>query len=330
MKRSSLALAALAAALTFVALHGCTPATHAPPASRSADAWSFAVVGDTPYNEREERRFLALIEHVNAEDVAFTVHVGDFKGGGRCSDELFARRRAQFDSFAKPLVYTPGDNEWTDCRRAHMGSSDPIDALARLRKVFFAERFSLGRERLATDAQDACLEPPVEGCGCGALPENRAWTVKGVRFVTLNIPGSDNNVGYDAANDAEARCRNEGNRRWLGAAFERAQSSGVRALVVAIQANPWDSRKPVYKDFLAQLESSTERLGKPVLFVHGDTHTYQADAPFRDAAGNRRAWPKRLETYGSPFVGWVKVTVDPAQADPFRFEPRLEAFVPPS
>jgi hypothetical protein len=37
----------------------------------------------------------------------------------------------------------------------------------------------------------------------------------------------------------------------------------------------------------------------------------------------------RLETYGSPFVGWVKVTVDPARPDLFSFEPRLRAIVPP-
>ena len=38
----------------------------------------------------------------------------------------------------------------------------------------------------------------------------------------------------------------------------------------------------------------------------------------------------RLETYGSPFVGWVKVTVDPAKSDLFSFEPTLFAGVPRS
>jgi hypothetical protein len=31
-----------------------------------------------------------------------------------------------------------------------------------------------------------------------------------------------------------------------------------------------------------------------------------------------------METYGSPFVGWVKVTVDPADPDLFRFDARLQ------
>jgi hypothetical protein len=321
MRASTLGILALAAAL---GLAGCSA-----PTPRGPGAFTFAVVGDTPYSDAEERKWLDLIGRVNATDIAFTIHVGDIKGGGPCSDEIYARRRAQFDSFAKPLIYTPGDNEWTDCRRKHMGSMDPIERLARLRQVFFADRWSLGASRLWLDAQDACLVPPAEGCGCAAHPENRAWTFNGIRFATLNIPGSDNNVGYDAANDREARCRDEANRRWLQAQEALSAQADVRALVVAIQANPWDSRKPVYRGFLQQVEAAAMRLSKPVLFIHGDTHTYQFDSPFRDEMGHGRRWPRRLETSGSPFVGWVKVTVDPTQPDPFAAEPKLEAFVPP-
>jgi hypothetical protein len=30
----------------------------------------------------------------------------------------------------------------------------------------------------------------------------------------------------------------------------------------------------------------------------------------------------RVETYGSPFFGWIRATVDPADPGVFRFEPR--------
>jgi hypothetical protein len=313
MNRSLPALALLLALL--LALTGC--ATQPP----SPDRFTFAVLGDTPYNDGEEREFPLLIERINKADVDFVIHVGDFKGGGHCSDELYARRRAQFDSFTAPLIYTPGDNEWTDCRRGYMGSMDPLERLARLRTVFFADGFSLGAKRLATEAQDACLAPPVAACGCGAYPENRAWEFRGVRFVTLNVPGSHNNVGFDAPSDAEAACRNTANARWLQRAVDAAKAPGVRALVIAIQANPWDTRTTAYKEFIAQVEA-TARIGKPVLFVHGDTHTYRADFPFT-------APIHRLETFGSPFVGWVKVTVDPGRLDPFVFQPHLQKLVPP-
>ena len=35
----------------------------------------------------------------------------------------------------------------------------------------------------------------------------------------------------------------------------------------------------------------------------------------------------RLETYGSPFVGWIDVTVDPSDPRLFRIDPHLEAIV---
>jgi len=294
------------------------------------DAFAFGVMGDIPYTEDEERVFPELLKRTDAEALAFVIHVGDFKRErDECSDSVYAQRKAQFDSSAHPLIFTPGDNDWTDCRRPKIGPRDPIERLARLRQVFFANRQSLGRSPIETAAQDACLEPPAAGCGCGAHPENRQWTRGAVRFVTLNIPGSDNNVGIDRANDEEARCRNEANRRWLESAVHATQAADVHALVVVIHANPWVNERPgVYDDFLQQMAQAAWRLGKPILFVHGDTHTYRVDMPFVDAMGYPRARITRLEPPGSPKIGWVKVTVDRADPEMFRFEPRLLALDP--
>jgi hypothetical protein len=302
-----------------LALAGCAAR---PP---SGDAFVFGVMGDTPYNDREETHFVKMLQRMDGEPLAFIVHVGDIKAGGNspCTDALFAKRRAQLDRSKHAIVYTPGDNEWTDCRRKSNGAMDPLERLARLREMFFADRWSLGTNRIETQVQDDRAAP------CGSYPENRAWTRGRIRFVTLNIPGSDNNVGFDKASDDEAACRNEANRRWLERAVGESMDSGTRALVVAIQANPWDTKKPVFKAFLAQLERAARRLGKPLLFVHGDTHTYRVDAPFADAGGPIMNLT-RLETYGSPFVGWVKVTVDPERPDVFTFEPKTQAFVPPA
>jgi len=174
--------------------------------------------------------------------------------------------------------------------------------------------------------QDQCADA---ACGCPAHPENRFWTRAGVRFVTLNIPGSDNNVGFDAANDAEAACRDAANGQWLERAIRASEHSQTRGLVIAIQANPWDSRKPVYHAFLRQVVEAARRVKKPVLLIHGDTHTQRVDTPFRDSLGHTILNITRLETYGSPFVGWVKVTVDPDEPEIFSFAPKLQAFVPP-
>jgi hypothetical protein len=276
------------------------------------------VLGDTPYSAQEEVRFVEMMKRIDAEDVAFAVHVGDIKGGGACSDALYERRRAQFDASRHPFVYTPGDNEWQECRDAG-GRRIGIERLAHLRRVFFSQPESLGRSRIPMQSQDACLVPGVPACGCGALPENRAWSLGGVDFVTLHIVGEDDNRGIDAANEAEADCRAEGNRRWLERAADAAMASDARALVILIQANPWLSMRSTFKPFLAQLERTARRLARPVLFVHGDTHTYRVDHPFEGVT--------RLETYGSPFVGWVKVTIRPGEGVPFGFDSHLHAFV---
>jgi hypothetical protein len=301
--------AALACALLVAA---CA----APP--RSPEAFAFGVMGDTPYNDGEEKEFVGMIGRVNTEALAFVVHVGDIKNGVTpCSDALYARRKAQFDASRHPFIYTPGDNEWTDCRWGHAPYADPIERLARLRQEFFDSPTSLGARRIDTAVQES-------------YPENRRWTHANVVFVTLNVPGSNNNVGYDSANNAEAHARDEANRRWLLAAVDQALADGARALVVLIQANPWrtDKRAKAYAPFLTSLEDAARRFARPVLFVHGDTHTFQVDAPLTDSAGRPVVNVTRLETYGSPFVGWVKVTVDPADPQPFAIEGRLLGIVP--
>src|SRR5258708_3139092 len=314
MNRKAWLAAALAAAL---ALSACA----AQP--RSPEAFTFGVVGDIPYSAREEVPYLDMMRAIDAEPLDFVIHVGDFKSGAEdCTDELFARRKAQFEASVHPLIYTPGDNEWTDCRWNKPRKRDPLERLAKLREMFFTEPRSLGRNRIATE-----MQAEREG-SCTAYPENRAWVRFGVRFVTLNVPGSDNNVGFDPASDAEARCRDAANRRWLERAVSASEGPDTRGLGVAIQADPWVSRKRVYDDLVAQLQAAAQRLGKPVLFVHGDTHTYMFDAPFKNASGDVTPNLQRLETYGSPAVGWVKVSVDPGDPELFRVEPRLHAIVP--
>jgi hypothetical protein len=123
-------------------------------------------------------------------------------------------------------------------------------------------------------------------------------------------------------NDAEVRCRDAANGRWLAAAVDRALESRASELVVFIQANPWWSMHRGHETFVAQLQAAAARFAKPVLLVHGDTHTWRVDYPLPGIT--------RVETYGSPFVGWVKVTIAPGDAVPFRFEPRFIALVPRS
>jgi len=276
------------------------------------DTFAFAIFGDAPYSENENVRFERVIEDINAEPLAFAVNLGDIKAGSNspCTDALYLERKRQFDRIAHPFHYTPGDNDWVDCRRASNGGTDPVERLARLRSVFYGPGpFASHRfERLDRQA---------------GYPENVRFARAGVVFAVLNVQGSNDNLGFDAANDAEHAARLEANLAWLTEAVAEAARGSARALVVIFHANPFvNSKQDVYAPLLGAIREAAARLRRPVLLIHGDTHWQRVDRPFVDAAGQALPYLRRMETYGSPFVGWVKVTVDPADPGLFRFDPR--------
>ena len=319
---SSFARAVALAALLAAA--GCATAPAPPPGS-----FRFAIMGDTPYNAREEKAFVAMLGQLDREPIEFAIHVGDIKAGDHspCTDALYLERKAELDRSLHPIVLTPGDNDWTDCRRPGNGAMDPIERLERMRQIFFSTPLSLGRKPMQTQAQSQCIVPVLPECECSAHPENRLWTLRHVTFVTLDVPGSHDNVGYDERNDREALCREEANRQWLEKALAQARSSKAVGLVIAMQADPWATKKPVYRGLLSEIADVGKRFGRPVLLVHGDTHTYRVDWPFHDAEGTPIDNITRLETYGSPLVGWVEVSVDPSDPRLFHEDPHLEAIV---
>jgi hypothetical protein len=88
-------------------------------------AFQFGLIGDTGYSTEGIEGFERLLVSVNAEDLAFVVHVGDFENDGRaysrnpsagpvpCTDEGFQAVYESFQSIRHPLILTPGDNDWT-------------------------------------------------------------------------------------------------------------------------------------------------------------------------------------------------------------------------
>ena len=274
--------------------------------------FSFAIVGDAPYNALEEIEFARELQEIDQEDLAFVVHVGDIKGGSSpCSDALFAQRLQQFQSVRHPFIYVPGDNEWTDCYRS---GTDPLERLAKLRELFYPGDDSLGRRKLKLERQSA--DPRfAEYC------ENVRWTIGSALFIGLNIPGSNNNLGRTPQMDAEYARRGLANAAWLAEGFDLAKKNGYAAVFIAIQADPHferTSQGPTnaadgYVQFKRELLAHTLDFGKPVILVHGDTHRYRVDHPLVDPATQKPVENfTRIESFGSPFVDWIKVSVDPA------------------
>jgi len=229
------------------------------------------------------------------------------------------------------VVYTPGDNEWTDCWQPGAGGHDPLERLAFIRALFFADpSTSLGAFRMPVDSQG--LEHPWS-----EFVENARWSRQGVVFATVDLPGSVNALcgfpGRRPADDAAARRRTAAAAAWMSETFADAAAQDASAVVVAFHANPYFEEAPDHRDrapydpFILALEEGTAAFGRPVLAIHGDFHEYMVDHPLvRRTTGGRLANFTRLQVPGSPRVGWVRVVVRPGRVPLFDFEERV---VPP-
>jgi hypothetical protein len=281
-----------------------------------AETWRFAVIGDTPYSDHERHELPRMLEDIAAEHPSFIVHAGDFKDSRMvCSDAVFLDRRRLFDNSAVPLLYVPGDNEWTDCRQLAAGHFDPLERLQTLREMFFATPSSLGRERLPVEQQR------------GGYPEHLLWRLGPVLLVSLNVPGPNNNFGMGATPSDEFLTRNPAVIDWLLKGFAAARREGSAGIVIVMQANPGFKHHASglthagYRDLLETLRSETLAFPGQVLLIHGDTHWQRIDQPLHHPTTHLPiANFTRLETFGYPVMGWVKVIVDSEYPRLFRFE----------
>lgn len=282
--------------------------------------FSFAALGDTPYRLPDDfERFGRLIERINGARPAFTIHVGDIKPGNTpCSDEHFARISEMFATFERPLIYTPGDNEWTDCHRVDNGGMDPLERLAKIRGLFFPHPAqSLGRDKIALEHQGN--EPRY-----ATYIENRRWERAGVVFATFHVVGSNNNLQRDQVSVNEYIARNAANLAWLQSTFAQATARDAKAVVLAFQADlgwehdGFDDRRSGFNDTLNALRRHAREFGKPVLIVHGDRHRFVVDKPLRQ---NRQLIYNvtRLMVFGDADVHGVMVNVNTDDPDVFSF-----------
>ena len=118
-------------------------------------AWIFHLMtdlwGDLPYSTLQATTGVPnLIDDMNASRLAFTVHDGDLKqgSGSLCDDNLYFQALAFFDALRAPAMFTPGDNDWTDCDRPSNGGFNARERLDRERAIFFSTPFSMGQRKL--------------------------------------------------------------------------------------------------------------------------------------------------------------------------------------
>lgn len=321
-------------------------------------AYAIGLWGDMPYSDLQAQEGVPnLIADMNSQKLAFTVHDGDLKAGNgtpgsetptTCVDNLYVQALGYFNSLQSAAVFTPGDNDWTDCDRAKNGGYSSRERLDYERQLFFSTAYSLGQDPIQQEVQTEkiCLDDKGNKVGC---VENRRWIVNGVVYATLNIQGSCNNL-CDTAPDAEEwAARNQADILWMQQTFDEAETGGASAIMFISQANPgWDNadstRAPTrdpktlvendgqpdgFKDFLLALREQVIAFRKPVAYIHGDSHYFRVDKPFLDANGRRLENFTRVETFGDNAangnndVHWVKVLVDDRTHEVFSFQPQI-------
>jgi hypothetical protein len=327
--RGFYAAAALALSVAVTAPAAASARDHDHDRGNERASFTYAVYGDAPYgttptDTSETDATPAFIRAVNADKaVSAVLHVGDIHSGSQYCTQAYDQQIAGlWASFAEPLVYTPGDNEWADCHKKKEGGGaynaatgqidfvtdgdgslvdyaggDPVDNLALVRSVFFPTPGSTlggGRLQVLSQAQVDNSAHPTDG----QYVENVMWERDGVLFTVINVPGGSNNdadpwYGAPSASpqqSTEAANRTGADLRWLDRAFRTAGAVGARSVVVMTQADMWDlDGKPVshltnYEPIVSSLATHTLAFGKPVLLLNGDSHIYRSDNPLQQGS----------------------------------------------
>ena len=274
--------------------------------------------------------------------MAFTVFDGDIKSGSSsCTNDVYATAVDYFNMFKSPMVYVPGDNEWTDCHRTNNGGYNNLERLSYIRLAMAVSPISFGQNGFALERH---------GPAGGLYAENVRWRYGDVMFVGLNVPGSNNNLVKAGeclssksvrtqadcdADMAEYLARDAANIQFLRASCEKAKAENAVGLMVVMQADPGfdlpetetvnERNTPGYEGytaFLNALFSETANFNGHVVMAHGDTHFFKVDKPLAIQANLLKNFT-RVETFGSPNIHWVKVSVDTRNRNVFSFEPMI-------
>jgi len=291
--------------------------------SASDGKLTIAVYGDSPYgtsptDTSQTLATPAFIDSINADpNVSLVLHVGDIHSGKQYCTQAYDQ--TIFDlwtRFADPVIYTPGDNEWSDCHKAAEGGGtynkttgqidyvfdgagnpvdyakgDPIANLELVRSIFFPRPgHAIGgrHKRVLSQAELPNWVHPSDA----KFVENVLWVQSRVVFVTINLPGgsnNDNDVWYGAPTQSAAQVqeivdRTGADLRWLDVAFALAKVIRAKGVVIQAQADMWDPEKgaahqAAYEPFVQSVAAHTTDFGRPVLMFNGDSHVYRSDNP---------------------------------------------------
>ncbi len=255
--RTPLAFSIRLATVVAMAAFGLALSTAAPTraATFSGTGWDdliqanepvvFSVMGDMPYGTSEISEFQQQIDqHDLYSPSEFLTHLGDIKSGSEaCSSDRYQTVANIMKSSQVPCYIVPGDNETTDCTNPTQGWSYWTQYLLRLEQNW------------------ACSPSTERQSG---RTENFAYVHKGMLFIGINLVGGSNDTNI-LEDDAD----------WVVQQLQ-TKASQVRGAVIFAQAGPGSNHSTFFNPFV----SAAQTFAKPILYIHGDGHSWVQDQPF--------------------------------------------------
>ena len=290
--------------------------------NKKDSSFCFVAFGDMPYFlPADYLRFENVIRSVNNLKPAFSVNVGDIKASSTlCSEEVYSKMLNYYGQFNRPMIYTPGDNEWTDCTKKEAGAYDAEERLQVIRKMFFTKP-SLGNGTLDLRSQSANKE-------FSKYVENNQWQYNNVAFATVHIVGSNNNFLVTSKNgNQEFYEREKAALAWLDEIFKNAKSQDNSAVVIVIHADMFLGAKDLreasgFNQIKKKLRELSKDFKKPVLLINGDSHVFIVDKPLYEDDKSKATIDNftRVQVHGENSMHAVKIVVDPESVSVFQFE----------
>ncbi|MDE1183977.1 hypothetical protein [Paraburkholderia sp.] len=306
-----------------------------PDARAAAPRYSFAVIAGTMTGSGDEAPTQRLIDAIGRErDLSFIVYDGNLKGAKEaCRDSLYERRHVVLDTSRVPLVFVPGQHDWTDCGSTEAGSFDPVERLDLLRQTLFSDPTSLGLTTVN-------LTRESEVARFHQYRENVRWQSDDTVFVGLNAPGPNNHYLSAGGRNGEFEDRVIANAFWLEHAAEYAKRRDARALVIFMQGDPdperyerperfaWlrfgrNTRRDGYLELKRTMVKVAEIFHGPVVLIHcDDDHApkgFLIDQPLRNDKGAVVTNLTRIALAPHERLSqWIQIDVDLARRPPFR------------
>lgn len=294
-----------------------------------SDAYEFALIGDYPYTARDERGMPNLVRDIRRQsDLAFVVHLGDLHNPRwtDCSGQLFKARYDLLMDMQHPLIYTPGDNDWADCK------DQPEHYLQLIRSIFFSDpRSAIGANAFPVRTQGSGEEFPE-------LVENVMWEHRGVVYASMHMILPALLPFGDEVADYRQRLILAG-EAWMDEAFTMAAERDAKAVFLITQASLWPisgnpqiinllypeifELTPTFDRFKQKLVENARAFRKPVVMANGDSHYFRVDKPLLDSGNDPLQTFTRVEGFGTPHGHWVRVRVEPNRPEVFSFRQEL-------